>query len=57
MTFPTTVQVTVQVGTKSGASQVELVLSHYSTPQDIRSLMLKMGLSNRTKFKEKYIDG
>ncbi|MDL2255568.1 putative DNA binding domain-containing protein [Parabacteroides sp. OttesenSCG-928-G06] len=66
MTFPATPQVTEQaaiqareqVGTKSGLSQeqVKLVLSHYITPQDIKSLMLKMGLSNRTKFKEKYIN-
>jgi hypothetical protein len=47
-----------QVGTKSGLSreQVSLVLSHYEIAQDTKSLMKKMGLSNRTKFKNKYIN-
>lgn len=36
--------------------QVLFALKHYSTAQDVKSLMLKMGLSNRTKFKEKYIN-
>ena len=47
-----------QVGTKLGLSQeqVLLILEHYSIEQDIKSLMLKMGLSNRTKFKDKYIN-
>jgi predicted HTH transcriptional regulator len=47
-----------QVGTKSGASreQVLSVLSHYEIAQDAKSLMQKMGLSNRTKFKNKYIN-
>jgi len=47
-----------QVGIKSGLSweQVLLVLSHYEIAQDTKSLMQKMGLSNRTKFKNKYIN-
>jgi predicted transcriptional regulator len=31
-------------------------MSHYDTAQDAKSLMQKMGLSNRTKFKNKYIN-
>jgi predicted HTH transcriptional regulator len=47
-----------QAGAKLGLSreQVLLVLSHYEIAQDTKSLMQKMGLSNRTKFKNKYIN-
>ena len=50
-------QVIPQIGTKSGLSrdQVLLILNHFVTSQDVKSLMLKMGLSNRTKFKNKFI--
>jgi len=47
-----------QVEPKLGLSweQVLRVLSHYETAQDAKSLMQKLGLSNRTKFKKKYIN-